>query len=624
MRRLFIATITLTIVVFSFWPTLAQDNLLTNGGLEQGEFGAYQGKGRADLNVPVGWDIWLAQGPTDGFMNRGDKTFAFPHQGIGPEPVEGSTAMNISGGFVQFTAAVFQTVNVAEGTNLRAEAASQIKACTPPTNDDAFCGSDLNSGAQTRIGIDPDGGTDPNAPEIVWSAWLQPHDRWDRQAVEATSTGTQVTVFLYNTQPKPFNRNVVYWDDVKLTAEGGGGAAAPAAVAGPTATPRPQYVPFVNPQGARDDGSVVHTVQSGDTLDSIAVAYGLTRQDLIERNPTLGSTRFLSIGQQITIQAAQAEATPVPATTGDSNAEATPIPGGVATEEVAPLPDDAATEEVTEEAADAVINDDPKGLNTPEPTAEVTEEVAEAPTTDTEGEVNEDVANAVGDLLGALGGNAVPDENAAEEEATEEATADVTEEAVEEATEEPTAEPTTVAQAPVVEESVPSVDIVSSSVAVCVTLFEDMNQNRLREDGEVLLAGGTIAIQANGVEAASYTTDGESEPYCFNDLTAGEYVAIVTPPDGYGLTTPNQLRLPLTAGAALNIEFGALEGLEAPVIPAADTAPDLGNSADDVMPAEANSLTDNLMAISGIIVAALAGVVVLAGVGAAFLMRRGR
>jgi LysM repeat protein len=677
--------ISLFLIIQAAIPVAAQDNLLTNGGLEEGEFGPYSGRGRGDLTIPAGWGIWLGQGEISdtNFLNRGDKVFSFPHRGPGPDPVEGSLAMNWSGGFVQFNAAAYQTIGMAAGTNVRAEAASQIKACN--LNGGSFCGSDVNSGAQTRIGIDPDGGTNPNAPEIVWSAWLRPHDRWDRQAVEATATGTEITVFIFATQDQPYEANQVWWDDVKLTAEGGGGAAPQGegdsggeGIAPPP--PPPNFVPFVNPQGAQEDGSIVHTVAEGDTLDSIAVAYGLTRDDLIERNPDLGSIRFLQIGQRIVIQEATAPEPTATAAAVEEEIASTPIPGGVApTEEVAaPPPDDTTPEDESDD--DVVINADPKGLETDgideADTAAMldfmdslfgggdSQNVTSADNTEDESATDEMSDE---DMAEDTDGDMSEDEEMSEDEMTEEANADGMEEATEvadagdtmaEPTEEgdtedtmvepteqddmsdedmseptdepeptpvPTEAPTAVAEAPpVVEpESLPQIDVASASVAVCVSLFEDINQNRLREDGEALLAGGTINITQDGAEAASYETDGASEPHCFTDLSIGEYVAVVQPPAGFGLTTPNQLRLPLTSGAALNIEFGAAEGLEVAELPPPDAA-DLGDSADEVLPATTPSLTDNLMAISGIIVAALAGIVVVAGIGAAVLIRRAR
>src|SRR5690606_30816041 len=46
---------------------------------------------------------------------------------------------------------------------------------------------------------------------------------------------------------------------------------------------------------------------AGDTIDSIAVAYGLTRDQLLALNP-LANPRIIQIGQQLTVRAATGEA----------------------------------------------------------------------------------------------------------------------------------------------------------------------------------------------------------------------------------------------------------------------------------------------------------------------------
>ncbi|MEM6527009.1 MAG: LysM peptidoglycan-binding domain-containing protein [Chloroflexota bacterium] len=340
MRQQRLITIAAMLIFAFALPAQAQDNLLTNGGLEEGEFGPYQGAGRGTLNIPAGWSIWLAYGDTGQYYNRGDEVYAFPSRGPEPTPIEGQAIANIHAGYVTFTAALYQTIDVAPGTNLTATASSYLIACTLD-DDDEFgkCASDPASGAQTRIGIDPDGGNDPNAPEVVWSSWEQAHNYWGQMQVQATATGGTATLFLYMTQATVNQFNYAYWDNAILSIGGEGGAAliaeaTPAADTGttvvtlpPTATPRPrlQYAPFVVPQSntmAESVEPVIHVVRQGDTFDAIAYAYGLTRDELLEMNPELPSMRFLRVGQRIIVQpgstagvAATEEATEEPAAT---------------------------------------------------------------------------------------------------------------------------------------------------------------------------------------------------------------------------------------------------------------------------------------------------------------------
>jgi hypothetical protein len=76
---------------------------------------------------------------------------------------------------------------------------------------------------------------------------------------------------------------------------------------GSNATPVPTVppsVPFVVPQPPEPDGSLIHRVQPSDTIDSIAVAYGLSRSDIMALNPNISDPRIIRLGQEIIIREA--------------------------------------------------------------------------------------------------------------------------------------------------------------------------------------------------------------------------------------------------------------------------------------------------------------------------------
>ncbi len=533
----------------------AQDssNQLVNGGLEEGSFGPYLGRrgGTFPIYLPSGWNYWLAS-PTGDRYNTVEKTTIQPHPGPGPAPHEGQRALAVDCGFYTCTAAIYQQVNnVVPKNNVQASAFAIVKACDLAKDGTgkiiaSDCGSAIESGAKVRIGIDPNGGTDPNDSDVVWSAFISPHiqNGWQQVSVSATVTGTTVTVFLYSTQSSFADINKTYWDQVVLSGGGTGGASASAAT--PTPTP-PPVVPFVVPQGQQPDGSLVHTVQPGDTIDSIAYAYGVPRATIMELN-NIKDPRIIQLGQKLLIK---------PAPTGGSDASPT-------TDTAAP----AATEEIqpTTDSALPVIGAAPTSEQAVEPTQE-----------------------------------SQPSE-------------------VQPTVEPPTPQPTApVATAPVVVANAGGLDPSSTTASVCVTLFNDVDQNRIQEQGEDLLKGGTISIQNGATSAGTYETDGVSDPHCFEGLQPGEYTALASAPDGFGLTTPDQLRLVINPGTTINVAFGAAAGVQPVIVPTADTA-SVQSVTEETAPQR--TIGDQLLSISGLLIFGLAAVVLIGGVGIALFMRR--
>ena len=271
-------------------PAAAQTNLLTNGSLET----PYYGQGAANRTVPSGWNIWVGEGAP----------IAFPHSDS-TQVRDGSVSWNLNQGYAPFTAAGYQQVSgFTAGEVVKATAYAWVFTCNDTgtsciISEAPYRKSDTSAGASVKVGIDPTGGTNPNSGKVVWSGAAAPYDQWAELTASATMEGGTATVFLYMTQTGGLALNNVYWDAASLVRTGDTGTVAPS-----SATATPAYVPFVTAQGVRADGSIVHTVQAGDTLSSIAVAYaeyGVTNQTIAELNGINANARFLQIGQELVI-----------------------------------------------------------------------------------------------------------------------------------------------------------------------------------------------------------------------------------------------------------------------------------------------------------------------------------
>ncbi|MFN8375603.1 MAG: SdrD B-like domain-containing protein [Anaerolineae bacterium] len=177
--------------------------------------------------------------------------------------------------------------------------------------------------------------------------------------------------------------------------------------------------------------------------------------------------------------------------------------------------------------------------------------------------------------------------------------------------------PTPAAPAPVREAAQTGVDPSQTTSELCAVLFEDANQNRLQEDGEDLLDGGSVALSMGGQTLDDSATD-SSDAVCFDTLAAGDYVVSAEAPGGYGFTTPSQLQVRLAAGETLFVAFGAAEGIVVAAVPTANAqnlAPVENDGNAPLAEEDTNSPLNLLIDNSGLIVFGLAGVVMVIGFG---------
>ncbi len=156
---------------------------------------------------------------------------------------------------------------------------------------------------------------------------------------------------------------------------------------------------------------------------------------------------------------------------------------------------------------------------------------------------------------------------------------------------------------------------------ICVLAFNDANGDMFRqsESGEMALPNAEITVVGTGGALTPYRTDGFSEPYCFQDLAAGQqYIVRHTPPAGYK-TDVGPWNLIVSGGQVSNVELaytreqGTVPSADGTVSPDSKTTP----SAEEEPTKETEDgggMTDILnliLRISGGIVLLLAVVIVV-------------
>lgn len=169
--------------------------------------------------------------------------------------------------------------------------------------------------------------------------------------------------------------------------------------------------------------------------------------------------------------------------------------------------------------------------------------------------------------------------------------------------------------APVAEADAPMRDPADIRPQLCFAVFEDLNQNGMREPAERPLTDATIRLlDAADVEQWKYTTDGAAEPHCERSLERKLYTIEGSAPPGFGLTSAGRLRIDLRDGGLVTLEFGAKRGLEAASVPPPATYAIDDDGASEVP----RSL---LRELSGLFALGLAAVVFFSGMAVSRIIR---
>ena len=188
------------------------ENLIVNGAFN-GQFLNHEGI--PGLAVAPGWKPWwLAPASGDEpWKNRRPEYKSAPI-GVDARRVRtGESSQMLSTPWGTHVAGLYQQVRVAEGTTVRFTCYGM--AWSSEGDDPRLSQNPGN--VRMRVGIDPNGGTDPFADAVVWSRERAAYDAFEAFTVEAPARGSTVTVFTYSAPDWPKKHNDIFWDDAALT-----------------------------------------------------------------------------------------------------------------------------------------------------------------------------------------------------------------------------------------------------------------------------------------------------------------------------------------------------------------------------------------------------------------------
>lgn len=144
-----------------------------------------------------------------------------------------------------------------------------------------------------------------------------------------------------------------------------------------------------------------------------------------------------------------------------------------------------------------------------------------------------------------------------------------------------------------------------STSQICVQAYNDVNGDGQQGADETLMAGVAFTLSDAGGPKDSYTTDGTTEPHCFQDLKLGNYQLTIKPPANYGSTTPDAMAISLSAGVKPNVTYGARRSGPAPA-PTRTASPSNEGAATGAAPGSA--FRTILIVVSVVVIIALVGV----------------
>ena len=330
------------LLLLSIQTSFGQDNQATNL-LQNGDFeGGFAALDGADpRNVAEGWTPW--------HVGRSDSSPSFANHDPNYDEETDRIRLDEDGSaqkyftlFATHHGGIYQQVGPAiSGATYRFSVYAYVWSSS---FEDADVSEDPGD-VVVRVGIDPNGGTDGESDDIVWStAATFFYDAYRQYAVIATAASSTITVFVESTVGGPRANNYIYLDDAVLelasdtavvegtpTSEVNAELNDDTAKATPAATetlsqapsdtretPTPTAIYTATPlptatataQATADatltavsgvfPETLTHVVVEGDTVSELALQYGSTRQAINQANG-LNDANVIVVGQRLLI-----------------------------------------------------------------------------------------------------------------------------------------------------------------------------------------------------------------------------------------------------------------------------------------------------------------------------------
>ncbi len=260
-----------------------------------------------------GWSWWYIPDTVDPDINKSwYKPMYVPNQD--PKRVHGgSQSIELNNEYRKWRGGVYQTVSATPGDKVVFKI--WVQGYISP-----------NGLMLARVGIDPNGGSSADAAQ--WSGTTTVGESYVQLVSPEVIVGAggKVTVFTQAEPPAPVNKSAIFLDDATLEITGQGQTQPQPTTPSQPVQPTSPPAQTIKPAPVQADGSIVYTVQSGDTLFAIAIAHDTTVDSIMQLNGM--SNTVISVGQKLLIRGPTTPptATLAPTTAASPTPEPTPVP----------------------------------------------------------------------------------------------------------------------------------------------------------------------------------------------------------------------------------------------------------------------------------------------------------